>query len=191
MTTKIDEKLSNAILTGCDLKASKYRVDHFKFPWLPETEIQSRIDIYFQDKRIVEITDEHVRMNHQGFVTKAFASRLKCIFKTACDDLHSIQYGGGITSVSIFSEKDTVEIVVEDGGPGVPKDERFKIFDRFSRGSSAGQRGDDTGSGLGLSMVHEDIRLHGGQVWVEDRNDGKSGARFVIQLPLAEESGSE
>ena len=32
MTTKIDEKLSNAILTGCDLKASNYRVDHFKFP---------------------------------------------------------------------------------------------------------------------------------------------------------------
>ncbi len=104
---------------------------------------------------------------------------------------NGVQYGGGITSVSIFSEKDTVEIVVEDGGPGVPKGERFKIFDRFSRGSSAGQRGDDTGSGLGLSMVHEDIRLHGGRVWVEDRNDGKSGARFVIQLPLAEESGPE
>ena len=104
---------------------------------------------------------------------------------------NGVQYGGGITSVSIFSEKDTVEIVVEDGGPGVPKGERFKIFARFSRGSSAGQRGDDTGSGLGLSMVHEDIRLHGGRVWVEDRNDGKSGARFVIQLPLAEESGPE
>ena len=36
-------------------------------------------------------------------------------------------------------------------------------------------------------MVHEDIRLHGGQVWVEDRNDGKSGARFVIELPMTAE----
>jgi len=95
MKTKLDEKISNAILTGCDLQASKYRVDHFKFPWLPETEVQSRIDIYFQDKRIVEITDEHVRMNHQGFITQAFASRLRCIFKTACDNLHDIQYGDG------------------------------------------------------------------------------------------------
>jgi len=40
-------------------------------------------------------------------------------------------------------------------------------------------------------MVHEDIRLHGGQVWVEDRLDEKSGARFIIQLPMMEEIGSE
>lgn len=100
---------------------------------------------------------------------------------------NGIHYGDGITSVSISTEDQLVRIAVEDEGPGVPITERSKIFDRFSRGVSAGQRGDDTGSGLGLSMVHEDIRLHGGQVWVEDRNDGKSGARFVIELPMTAE----
>ncbi len=104
---------------------------------------------------------------------------------------NGIQHGGGITAVSISSKEDYVEIAIEDAGPGVAESERSEIFDRFSRGSSAGRRGDDTGSGLGLSMVHEDIRLHGGQVWVEDRLDEKSGARFIIQLPMMEEIGSE
>ncbi len=104
---------------------------------------------------------------------------------------NGIQHGGGITAVSISSKEDHVEIAIEDEGPGVAESERSEIFDRFSRGSSAGRRGDDTGSGLGLSMVHEDIRLHGGQVWVEDRLDEKSGARFVIQLPMMEEIRSE
>lgn len=104
---------------------------------------------------------------------------------------NGIQHGGGITAVSISSKEDHVEIAIEDEGPGVAESERSEIFDRFSRGSSAGRRGDDTGSGLGLSMVHEDIRLHGGQVWVEDRLDEKSGARFIIQLPMMEKIGSE
>ena len=95
MTTRIDEKLSNAILTGDDLKASNFIVCKTTFPWASESEIQSRIDIYFRDEHIVEITDEHVRMNHQGFITQAFASRLRCIFKTACDNTHDIQYGNG------------------------------------------------------------------------------------------------
>jgi hypothetical protein len=43
----------------------------------------------------------------------------------------------------------TVEIAVEDEGPGVPPEEREVVFDRFSRGSAGGRRGDDTGTGLG------------------------------------------
>jgi signal transduction histidine kinase len=33
--------------------------------------------------------------------------------------------------------------------------------------------------------VAEHVRLHGGQVWVEDRSDGAEGARFVVELPIA------
>ena len=77
-----------------------------------------------------------------------------------------------------------VRIVVQDHGAGVPVDERERIFDRFARGGSAGRRSASDGSGLGLSLVAEHVRLHGGSVWVEDRADGLSGARFVIELPV-------
>jgi signal transduction histidine kinase len=76
-----------------------------------------------------------------------------------------------------------VRIAVEDHGPGVPPEERDLVFERFARGAVAGRRSASDGAGLGLALVDEHIRLHGGRVWVEDRTDGEPGARFVIELP--------
>jgi signal transduction histidine kinase len=81
---------------------------------------------------------------------------------------------------------DTVRVAVEDAGPGVPEAERERIFDRFNRGGQGGSRGTDLGVGLGLALAAEHARLHGGSVWVENRADGTSGSRFVLELPLVE-----
>jgi two-component system, OmpR family, sensor histidine kinase MtrB len=79
-----------------------------------------------------------------------------------------------------------VWISVSDHGPGVPRDERPFVFERFSRGGGAGRRGSMEGAGLGLALVDEHVRLHGGRVWVEGRADGESGARFIIELSAEE-----
>ncbi len=88
---------------------------------------------------------------------------------------------------------EVVQIAVEDNGNGVAEAEREVIFDRFSRGSEGGNRASDSGVGLGLALVDEHMRLHGGRVWVEDRRDGEPGARFVVELPIVvvPPSGSE
>jgi len=97
-------------------------------------------------------------------------------------------YGGGDPEITI-SDADPIDetltyvrIGVEDHGPGVPIEERALIFERFARGVTAGRRTGSEGAGLGLALVDEHIRMHGGRVWVEDRLDGESGARFVIEL---------
>jgi len=95
-------------------------------------------------------------------------------------------YGGGATGVAVERVNGAVRIVVDDAGDGVPIAERDKVFDRFFRGSAAGRRGAGGGSGLGLSLVAEHVRLHGGTVWVED-GPGGHGARFVVELPAASE----
>jgi len=77
---------------------------------------------------------------------------------------------------------DTVRIAVEDEGTGITPEDRERIFERFARGRRAGSRGDSLGSGLGLALVAEHVRLLRGRVWVEDR-DGLPGARFVVELP--------
>jgi signal transduction histidine kinase len=102
---------------------------------------------------------------------------------------NATKYGDGTTCVELLDLGDSVQIAVEDRGPGVPIEERIVIFDRFSRGGAGGRRGSDSGVGLGLSLVTEHVHLHGGRVWVEDRADGQSGARFIVELPLDPEVG--
>lgn len=101
---------------------------------------------------------------------------------------NAAKYGEGATAIEVADLGDSMQIAVEDRGPGVPPHERIVIFDRFSRGSAGGRRGADSGVGLGLSLVTEHVHLHGGRVWVEDRPDGESGARFVVELPLDPEA---
>ncbi|MGD9754739.1 MAG: ATP-binding protein [Acidimicrobiia bacterium] len=93
------------------------------------------------------------------------------------------RYAGGVTEVGVTRARGGVEIAVVDSGPGVPLADRIRVFDRFARGITANKRGSDTGTGLGLSLVAEHMRLHGGTVRVEDRLDGGAGARFVVYLP--------
>jgi signal transduction histidine kinase len=92
-------------------------------------------------------------------------------------------YAGGVTALEATpAGSGRMRFVVEDRGPGVPNAERVAIFGRFARGDAGHRAGASTGTGLGLSLVAEHIRLHGGAVWVEDNPAGR-GARFVIELP--------
>lgn len=99
---------------------------------------------------------------------------------------NAAKYGAGDTCVVVGHEDDFAIIAVEDEGPGVPEAERGVIFDRFSRGSAGGRRGHGTGSGLGLALVAEHVGLHGGEVWVDDRRDGREGARFTVRIPIGD-----
>ena len=69
---------------------------------------------------------------------------------------------------------------VEDRGPGVPPDQRERIFEPFYRLPGASER--EGGVGLGLSLVKTIVERHGGTVRCEDRFGG--GARFVVELPI-------
>jgi signal transduction histidine kinase len=91
-------------------------------------------------------------------------------------------YAGGATGLSAEPGDGSVLLVVSDRGPGVAPDERDRIFERFYRGEAAGKRGATDGSGLGLSLVAEHMRLHGGNVWVEEGPGGEN--RFVAELPM-------
>ena len=94
------------------------------------------------------------------------------------------KYADGATAIVLRRDGDTVQIVVEDAGPGITPEQRETIFDRFARGEEAGRRGGDRGVGLGLALVAEHVGLHQGRVWVDDRADGQPGSAFVVELPV-------
>jgi PAS domain S-box-containing protein len=67
-------------------------------------------------------------------------------------------------------------ITVEDDGPGVPADQRQRIFEAFTQGDLPGARG----AGVGLALVAQFAKLHGGEAWVRERDGG--GASFQVRL---------
>lgn len=90
-------------------------------------------------------------------------------------------HGGGAVAVSLSRDGSRAVVAVDDAGPGIPLSERSAVFERFNRGAASGRRGDIGGSGLGLALVAEHVRAHGGEVWVADSPAG--GARLAYALP--------
>ena len=93
-------------------------------------------------------------------------------------DLH----GGGLLGVRVRCEDERVGIEVHDGGPGVDPADRTRVFERFVRGGSRGSR---PGAGLGLSLVDETVRAHGGSV-ILSSSTTFGGALVTVWLPREE-----
>jgi signal transduction histidine kinase len=112
---------------------------------------------------------------------------------------NAASYAGGATDVTVRRAiagtvvgGEVVQVLVEDRGPGVAEDERDEIFARFRRGGAADAPGAGPGTGLGLALSRQHVELHGGALWVQDRDGG--GACFVVELPAAgasDEAGEE
>jgi len=86
-----------------------------------------------------------------------------------------------------------VSIEVVDDGPGIPAEERTRVFERFYRADAARTRtAADGGSGLGLAIAKWIVDLHDGEIRAEDANGetpAASGCRMVVVLPAATPSG--
>ncbi|MGH8986795.1 MAG: ATP-binding protein [Acidimicrobiia bacterium] len=106
--------------------------------------------------------------------------RLDRVLANLVDNARS--HGRGVTLAAVRRSDGVVRIEIEDAGPGVAPSDRDRVFERFARGAAAGSRGRSSGAGLGLALVSEHVRLHGGRVWVEERQIG-DGARFVVEIP--------
>ena len=90
------------------------------------------------------------------------------------------RYGKKI-EVRIEQDAKNVRVIVDDNGPGIPKDEREAVFRAFYRLENS--RNKETGGiGLGLAITKDIITAHGGHIQLEDGILG--GLRVIISLPL-------
>ena len=91
---------------------------------------------------------------------------------------------GGRVEVTLARDGPGLRLSVDDDGAGVPGADSERVFERFVRGNGAGE-----GSGLGLALVRQQARLHGGEAWVEASALG--GARFVARLAPVARAGEQ
>ena len=99
---------------------------------------------------------------------------------------NAVRYGpeGQTLRITAVNRRSSLELTVEDEGPGVPASDRERVWEPFERGSTTV----DSGTGIGLAVVRQLVALHGGDARI---TDGRRGARVVVTLPGPERSGPE
>lgn len=97
---------------------------------------------------------------------------------------NAIKYGRneGCVEVSGRVIDGSIEMCVEDDGPGIPAESLERVFERFYRVDKARSR-EQGGTGLGLSIVKHIVQSHGGKVWA--RSELGKGAEFHFTIPAA------
>jgi len=102
--------------------------------------------------------------------------------------------GGRIELGASLTDEERVRLWVRDEGPGVPPEERERVFEPFVRLDSQPNPGGDEkgreGLGLGLAVVQRYAQLHGGRAGVEAPPDEGKGSVFYVELPLRAKEGS-
>jgi signal transduction histidine kinase len=88
---------------------------------------------------------------------------------------------GGTVTVSLARAGASVRLKVQDSGSGIPPEKKDQLFRKFER--LGAERGATEGHGLGLSIVAKLVELSKGKVAAQERDDGKTGAVFIVDLP--------
>ena len=86
---------------------------------------------------------------------------------------------GGTVDIAVRADKETVDVVVEDSGPGIPPEERERVFDRFYRVAGS----DAAGSGLGLAIIKAIAERHGATLKL-DKSERLGGLAATVSFPL-------
>ncbi|WP_245626572.1 sensor histidine kinase [Croceicoccus naphthovorans] len=110
------------------------------------------------------------------------AAQLERVLENLIDNAASFSPHGGYVTIGFADLGDnTVEMTVTDDGPGIPEDQRDKVFQRFHSDRPEADFGSH--SGLGLAIARSIVSGHDGKLTVRERADGKSGAVMAITLP--------
>lgn len=85
--------------------------------------------------------------------------------------------------ISLSNTSDVIRCEIVDQGIGIPEDEIFEIFEKFTQSSKTKQG--NGGTGLGLSIAKSIIEAHNGKIWAE--NNPEIGAKFIFEIPIIED----
>ena len=112
-------------------------------------------------------------------------ARMGQVFTNLIGNAIKFTPNNGEVSIKVRVDGSLLHVEVIDTGPGIPAEERQKVFDKFYQLSDISTR-QQGGSGLGLSITKSIVEAHGGKLWIDDGNQGK-GSNFQFVLPLVRE----
>jgi signal transduction histidine kinase len=117
-----------------------------------------------------------------GLAAWVHASSLRRALHEVVDNAVRYSEGGAVTLAAALHDGLAV-VSIADQGPGIPHDERDRLFSAFYRGSGTRSLAATPGAGLGLSIARRDIETLGGRIWLE--HSGPDGSTMCVALPAA------
>lgn len=126
---------------------------------------------------------QRVRLDVQveDLTTRADRAKIRLILDNLLSNAIKFTPRGGTIAIHARGEHEQLLLDVADSGPGIPKEERKRIFEAFYQGKTP-QGGHVKGTGIGLSVVTEFVNAHGGSIEILEAKIG--GAHFQVRLPL-------
>ena len=121
--------------------------------------------------------DVHV----EDLTTVADRGKIRLILDNLLSNAIKFTPRGGTISIHARAEREQLVLDVMDSGPGIPAEERNRIFEAFYQGKTP-QGGHVKGTGIGLSVVTEFVNAHGGSIEILEAKAG--GAHFRVRLPM-------
>lgn len=145
-------------------------------------------EILQANTRSVSLVIEHGRADTENaFMVYGNDSRIGQVVTNLIDNAISFSPEAGVVIVRARHDARSVEVTVEDEGPGIPEDRLEIVFDRFYTDRPATEALRGKNSGLGLSISREIVHSHGGVIVAENRagTDGmeRCGSRFIVRIP--------
>jgi len=146
--------------------------------WLEDLSFEYRQSLGAEGRELV------LNLSEQGSVMlKIDVLKIRQVLDNLVENAKKYTPAEGKIGIGCSIEENSIEIWVEDEGPGVPETDLSRIFERFYR-VDKGRSRDTGGTGLGLSIVKHIIDWHNGRVWAENVED--QGLRVSFRLPVAE-----
>ena len=144
--------------------------------------LSQMVEEYLQRERDSFPAEGHLEWQIEpGLIARFEADSLETVLRNLFENALLYSDGPIVVRVELYSDGETAHLVFSDQGCGIPPQYRKKVFRMFYRIKQAGKS--IRGSGLGLFIVRNVIRHHGGKVWIENPKDGK-GSAFHLAIPL-------
>lgn len=132
------------------------------------------------DKAEADPSNEGVRLLTSAATVVCDGRAIQQALVNLIDNAIKHSPAGEAVTLEVTGSQTVVRLSVTDHGPGIPTEERSKVFERFYRRGSELRR-ETQGVGIGLSIVQSIVAAHHGRVWMEDAPGG--GCRAVVELP--------
>jgi signal transduction histidine kinase len=136
----------------------------------------------YQQAKVLASNGVRIEIGHEDQVqVRGDRDRLKQVLLNLIANALEHTPSGGLVTLALTSIEDWARLTVTDTGPGIPKADLPRVFERFYRVDRARNRRDNGGAGLGLSIAYWITRSHNGRMEVASIED--EGTTFSVWLP--------